>query len=431
MDYQPKKIVVTGIGARTPLGRDPEEIWKKVRGGETSIKEVYGTHPELQRVGIPSGSLFEGYGMGMQRFSPRHFDFDHEAFEIEKPEQYLQIQQLALTTTKQAIDNSKLDLTQINPYRAGVAVGVGMVDIPKILAEWTKYRESDGRKYDKLFLPKVLPDLIPGTLSQQWQFHAGDSPAISTACASGASAICYGGDLIRTGDADIVLCSATTQVDNLPSYVGFKNLRSLSMNQNPDKACRPFDVERDGLVMAEGSAAIILEEEQHAKERNAHIYGELAGYARFTDGFHITKPNPEVQALTMKETLRKAGASPNEIDYINAHGTSTPLGDKAESEAIVDALGEDAQHIPVTSTKGATGHMFGTTGILEAIFTLQAMRDSYAPPTRNFGEGEEIGERKYRLNHCPNGLEKTIDTAVTNSFGFFGHDVSLLLRKAA
>jgi len=222
MFYEPKEIVVTGIGIRTPLGRNAEEIWSKVKAGkETSIRNVYDTHPELEPAKTPIGSLFRDYNKDQEWIDPSFFDFNHEAFGIERPEQYLQIQQLALTTAKQAIDDSKIDFTQINPYRAGVTVGVGMVDIPRILQEWKRYNESDGKRYDKLFLPKVLPDLIPGTLSQQWPFHAGDSPAISTACASGASAICSAADLIMSNSADLMLCSATAQIDNLPSYLGF------------------------------------------------------------------------------------------------------------------------------------------------------------------------------------------------------------------
>jgi len=435
MNYDKRDVIVTGMGMRTPLGYNVAEVWDAVNLGRTSIRSIGDYYPEIASVeGLesPIGSLFLGYNNGGG--GPENFNFDYQSLGFREkvlgrrgPTTLTETHQLALTTANEAIKMSGLE-GKMDPYGSGVVAGVGMVDIKKIIDEWEIYngRHESESKIDDPYLLKVLPDSVVGVLARQWDLRAGSSPVLSTSCASGASAILYAAEKIRSGDADVMLVSSTTQVGDKLSYKGFRNLRCLSGNPNPEKACRPFDVGRDGLVMGEGSAAMILESYEHARNRNAPFFGRLSGYAEYTDtSKNMLNPDTEMQVKTMERALNRAGLSRYDITHLNAHATSTPVGDRSEALAIEVVFRGTTNTLPVSATKGATGHMFGTTALAENIFTLLSINDGLVPPTRNFeklDDGLEIG-----VHSIP--IPGKIRNAMSNSFGFFGHNISTIWSK--
>ena len=414
-----KRVVVTGLGALTPLGNNVNETW------ENAIAGVSGAGP----ITLFDASLFKTqFACEVKNYDPL------EHFDRKEARKYDRYAQLAITAAKEAMEDSGLDLENENLDRIGVVFSAGIGGIKTFEEEVGNYylNKERGPRFNPFFIPKMIADIATGHISMIYGLR-GPNFATVSACASSTNALIDAYNLIRLGKANAFVTGGAEAAITESGVGGFNAMQALSTrNDSPETASRPFSKSRDGFVMAEGSASMILEEYEHAKARGAKIYAEVVGSGMSADAYHLTASHPDgVGAkLVMRNALEDAEMQPEEIDYINVHGTSTPVGDISESKAILDVFGEHSYDLNISSTKSMTGHLLGAAGAIEALFCVLAIRDQIVPPTLNFTEGDEDPEIDYKLNFTFNKSQKReINVALSNTFGFGGHNASIILKK--
>ncbi len=415
-----KRVVVTGIGAITPLGNDVETTWEAAKQGKSGAGPI--THFDASKFKTQFACEVKGFN------AAEHFDRK----QVRTMDLYAQY---ALYAATQAVDDSKLeDDPNLNRNRVGVilAAGIGGLHTFEEEAGYYALNEDKGPKYNPFFIPKMIADIAAGHVSMKYQFHGPNFGTVS-ACASSNNALIDAFNLIRLGKADAIV-SGGAEAAIFPAGVGgFNSMHALSTrNDSPETASRPLSKSRDGFVMGEGSVVLVLEELEHAKARGAKIYAEMAGGGLSADAYHLTATHPEGlgACLAMENALEDAGMKPEDIDYINLHGTSTPVGDISEVKAIVKVFGDQAHNLNISSTKSMTGHLLGAAGALEAMFAIKAITDNIVPPTINHEEGDEDEEIDYTLNFTFNkAQERPVRAALSNVFGFGGHNASVIFKK--
>lgn len=407
-----RRVVVTGMGAVSPVGNSVSEAWENLKAGKNAISPITLFDTELYKAKLAAE---------VKDFDPAKY---LEKNEILRTDRYAQF---AVGAAQQAVDDSKIE-NGVDPERFSVYYGTGIGGINTFETEHTKLMEKGPRRVSPLFVPMMIANMAAGMIAIRHNCRGSAMPAV-TACASGSNAIGEALRLIRHGYADAVITGGA-EASVCPSAVaGFVNMKALSISQNPNEASLPFDKRRGGFVIGEGSVALVLEEYEHAVKRGAKIYAEVCGYGSSCDAYHITAPHPEALggAQAMRQALAEAGYKDGETVYVNAHGTGTHMNDLTETIAIKSALGKEAAYRAyVSSTKSMTGHMLGAAGAIEAMACILALRDGIIPPTINLLEPDEECD----LNYVPNkAVDASIDLAVSNSLGFGGHNACLAFRK--
>ena len=415
-----KRVVVTGIGAISPLGNTAKETWEKVIAGVSGAAPI--TH-------FDTTGFKTTFGCEVKNFNAEDYIDRKEARKMDPYCQY------AMAAAQMAVEDSQLNLEQTDLNRVGVVLGVGIGGMHTFEEEEWNYERTHaavGPKYNPFFIPKMIADISAGQISMKYGFH-GPNYITSSACASSTNALADAFNLIRLGKAEVIVTGGAEAAIYPGGVGGFNAMHALSTrNDEPEKASRPFSKSRDGFVMAEGSAVLILEELEHAKARGARIYAEVAGCGMSADAHHITASHPEGLGakLVMRNALEDAQMQPEDIDYINVHGTSTPVGDISEVKAIKDVFGEHAYKLNISSTKSMTGHLLGAAGAIEAMFSVLSVANDIVPPTINHEEGDEDPEIDYKLNFTFNKAQKrTVRAALSNTFGFGGHNACAIFKK--
>lgn len=418
-----KRVVVTGLGAITPLGNNVEETWKNMTAGVSGAVPI--THFDA--------SLFKTrFACEVKGFNAADFGIDRK--EARKMDLYTQY---AIASAKMAVEDAKIDLASVDKNRVGVVFGVGIGGIHTFEEEAGAYALTGaklGPKYNPFFIPKMIADIASGHISIMYGFH-GPNYTTTSACASSTNALADAFNLIRLGKANIIL-SGGAEAAIWPAGVGgFNAMKALSTrNDDYEHASRPFSASRDGFVMGEGAGCLVLEELEHAKARGARIYAEVAGAGMSADAYHITASHPEGLGakLVMERALEDAGMKPEDIDYINVHGTSTHVGDISEAKAIKEVFGDYVYKLNISSTKSMTGHLLGAAGAVEAIACVKTVENDIVPPTINHQEDDKDEEIDYNLNFTFNKAQKrTVRAALSNTFGFGGHNACIIVKKPA
>lgn len=414
-----KRVVVTGVGAVTPLGLTAAETWQNVLSGKSGAAPI--TYFDTSKHKTKFACEVKG-------FDPLKY-FDRK--EARKMDLYTQY---ALAATTEAIENSGIDLEAIDKDEVGVVFAAGIGGISTFEQEVGYYyaNQEQGPKFNPFFIPKMISDIAAGQISIQYGFH-GPNFSTASACASSNNALIDAFNLIRLGKASLIFAGGAEAAITPAGVGGFNALTALSTrNDDPEGASRPFSLSRDGFVMGEGAGCIMLEELEHAKARGANILCEIAGTGLSADAYHLTATHPEGLGaiLVMKRALAEAGMKPEELDYINVHGTSTPVGDISESKAIKEVFGEHAYKLNISSTKSMTGHLLGAAGAVEGIISIFAILNNVVPPTINFHEGDEDPEIDYKLNFTFNkAQQRPVNAALSNTFGFGGHNASVIFKR--
>ncbi|MHB8765911.1 MAG: beta-ketoacyl-ACP synthase II [Deferrisomatales bacterium] len=409
-----RRVVVTGLGALTPLGIGAEASWKACTAGVSGVGPI---------------TKFDAAAMKTQ-IAAEVKGFDGATYvdkkEVKKMDLFIQY---AVAASRMALDDAGYQVPEGEAAeRVGISIGAGLGGLPEIEAQHKILMEAGARRISPFFIPMVIVNLAPGYVAI-YTGAKGPNLSIVTACATGAHSIGEAGHVIRRGDADVMLAGGVESTVTGLGIGGFNALRALSTrNAEPQRASRPFDKDRDGFVMGEGGGVVILEELEHARRRGAKIYAELSGYGATCDAYHITAPDPQGDgaARCMAQALRTAGVTPGQVQYVNAHGTSTPFNDYYETLAIKRVFGDHARALWVSSTKSMTGHLLGAAGSVEAIFSVLALRDQVAPPTINYDTPDPDCDLDYVPNQARPGK---IDCVLSNSFGFGGTNASLLFRR--
>jgi 3-oxoacyl-[acyl-carrier-protein] synthase II len=408
-----KRVVVTGIGCVSPLGNDVPETWGALISGQSGVGDItlFNTNEFKTKFAAEVKGFDPAQHLGVKL--ARHTD---------------RFTQFALVACKQALSQSGLEIDQTNNDRVGVVLGTGIGGIGTLVGESLKFFNRGPSRVSPFLVPMMLPDTGPGQIAIEFGLR-GPNMAVVTACASGANAIGEAGEMIRRGVADVMVAGGSEAAIVTIAIAGFNVMDAISTrNEDPQAASRPFDLHRDGFVVGEGAAFLILEEIEHAKGRNANLLAELVGYAATNDAYHISAPAPngEGAAKCMLLALQDASLRPDQISYINAHGTSTPLNDPSETSAIKATLGETAYATPISSTKSMTGHLLGAAGALEAMICVKALQEGKIPPTINY----ETPDPECDLDYVPN-LSRSLELqyVMSNSFGFGGHNATLILGK--
>lgn len=414
-----KRVVVTGLGAVTPVGNNPEDTWNNLVAG------VSGAAP----ITLFDSSLFK------TQFACEVKDLNVTDYidrkEVRKMDRYTQ---LAMISAMQAVKDSGMDLETVNKNRIGVVFGVGIGGIKTFEDEVSYYgkNKENGPKFNPFFIPKMIADIAAGQISIQYGFH-GPNYTTTSACASSTNAIADAFNLIRLGKADAIVSGGAEAAVCACGVGGFNAMHALSTrNDDPQHASRPFSASRDGFIMGEGAGCLILEELEHAKARGAKIYAEMVGEGMSADAHHITASHPEGLGakLVMQAALEDAGMKPEDIDYINVHGTSTHVGDISEAKAIKDVFGDAAYKLNISSTKSMTGHLLGAAGAVESMVAVLAVKNDIIPPTINHEEDDKDEEIDYNLNFTFNTAQKrTVRAAMSNTFGFGGHNACVIFKK--
>ena len=416
-----KRVVVTGLGAVTPVGNTPEETWNNMVNG------VSGAAP----ITLFDASKFKTHfacevkGLNVNDYIDRK--------EARKMDRYTQ---LAFISAIQAVNDSGMDLDATDKDRVGVIFGVGIGGIKPFEDEVGYYgaHKEDGPKFNPFFIPKMIADIAAGQISIHFGFH-GPNYATTSACASSTNALADAFNQLRLGKADVILAGGAEAAICACGVGGFNAMHALSTrNDDPAHASRPFSASRDGFIMGEGAGCLILEELEHAKARGAKIYAEMVGEGESADAYHITASHPEGLGakLVMERALQDAGLKPEDIDYINVHGTSTPVGDVSEAKAIKQVFGDAAYKLNISSTKSMTGHLLGAAGAVEAMASVLAVQNDIVPPTINHEEGDNDPEIDYNLNFTFNKAQKReVRAAMSNTFGFGGHNACVIFKKYA
>jgi 3-oxoacyl-[acyl-carrier-protein] synthase II len=406
-----RRVVVTGLGLISPVGNDVATGWSRLVAGQGGIGPI----TKFDASAFTSRIAGEVRGFQVSDWMPakeaRHFDtFIH----------------YGIAASAQAVRDAGLTADTVDPERVGVIVGSGIGGLPMIEENHAEYTNRGPRRISPFFVPGSIVNMVSGQVSIMHGFQ-GPNYAVVSACTTGLHSIGDAGRLIEYGDADVMVCGGAEATVSPLGIGGFCAARAMSTrNDDPATASRPWDKDRDGFVLGEGAGVLVLEEYEHAKRRGARIYGELAGYGMSADAHHITAPDRNGPKRGMHAALRNAGLNPDQIQYVNAHGTSTPLGDKNETEAIKLAFGDHAHKLVVNSTKSMTGHLLGAAGGIEAVFTVLAIHHQVSPPTINIFEQDPECD----LDYCANqAREMRIDAAISNSFGFGGTNGSLVVKR--
>ena len=408
-----RRVVITGLGALAPNGNSVPEYWDALISGTSGIDHI--TYFDTENLSVKiAGEL--------SNFNPEDY-FDKK--EIRKLDPFTIYH---LISSIEAISNSGINEDNLDLNRVGVMIGSGVGGIQTLEEQHGTYKSRGQRRVSPFFVPRMIANIAAGNLAIKYGFK-GPNQTVISACASGTDAIGLASRIIQYGDADVMITGGTEASITGLTISGFANIKALStQNDTPKTASKPFDAMRDGFVLGEGSASIVLEELTHARQRNAHIIAELVGYGSTDDAFHITQPSAggEGAIRAMKNAVLDANLSLNDVDYINAHGTSTPFNDKTESAAITSLFGEHAQKLKVSSTKSMIGHALGASGALEAVACILAINHNILPPTINYKDSDP----ECNLDYVPNNSQKSeVNIAMSNSFGFGGHNGVILLKK--
>lgn len=411
-----KRVVVTGLGALTPIGNTVPEYWSGLLNG------VSGAAPITK---FDASKFRTHFACELKNFNPEDFMDRKDARKMDPFVHY------ALASTDEAVKDAALDFDKLDTNRIGVIWGSGIGGLKTFLDEVTNFALGDGTpRFNPFFIPKMILDIAPGHISMKYGLHGPNFSTVS-ACASSTNALIDSLLYLRSGYADVIITGGSEAIINEAGIGGFTAMHALSTrNDDPATASRPFDKDRDGFVAGEGSGTIILETLEHAKARGAKIYAELVGGGMSADANHITAPHPEGLGarLVMTNALKDAGLTTNDIDYINVHGTSTPLGDYSESKAIIDLFGEHAYELNISSTKSMTGHLLGAAGAIESIASILAIKNGVVPPTINHFTDDPTLDN--RLHFTFNQAQKRdITYALSNTFGFGGHNASVIFKK--
>ncbi len=415
-----KRVVVTGLGAITPLGNDVATTWEAAKAGKSGAGPI--THFDASLFKTQFACEVKGFN------AAEHID--------RKKVRTLDLySQYALVAARQAVEDSGLENTEgIDRDRIGVIVAAGIGGLHTFEEEAGYYalNKDNGPKYNPFFIPKMIADIASGHISMEYGYH-GPNYGVVSACASSNNAIIDAFNYIRLGKADAFITGGAEAAIYPAGVGGFNSMHALSTrNDSPETASRPFSKSRDGFVMGEGSAILILEELEHAKARGAKIYAEVVGGGMSADAYHLTATHPDGLGakLAMKAALDDAGMKPEDIDYINVHGTSTPVGDVSEIKAITELFGDAAYKLNISSTKSMTGHLLGATGALEAMFSIKAVEEDIVPPTINHADDDCDENIDYSLNFTFNKAQKrTVRAALSNAFGFGGHNATVIVKK--
>jgi len=412
-----RRVVVTGLGALTPLGNNLHEYWEGLKNGVSGAVMI--TRFDTEKFKTKFACELKGYD------SANYFD-RKEANKLDPYSQY------AIIAADEAIKDSGLDLEKIDKDRTGVIWASGIGGLETFFQAIKQYVQGDGTpRFSPFFIPKMIGDIAAGAISIKYGFR-GPNFATVSACASSTNSIIDAVNYIRWGKADIFLTGGSEAAVNEPGIGGFNSMQAISTNNEEFKsASRPFDKTRDGFVLGEGAGALVVEEYQHAKARGAKIYAELVGTGMTADAYHVTAPHPDGLGArnVMKLAIQEAGLKPEDVDYINVHGTSTPLGDISEARAIVNVFGEHAYKLNISSTKSMTGHLLGAAGAIEAIATIMAVGNDIVPPTINFKVPDPDIDQKLNLT-INIAQHRKINVAISNTFGFGGHNASVVIKKA-
>jgi 3-oxoacyl-[acyl-carrier-protein] synthase II len=411
-----KRVVVTGLGALTPIGNNVEDYWQALLAGKSGAARITRFDPEKFKTQFAC----ELKGFDVSDHIPRK-----EARRMDRFSQY------AMVTAEEAVIDAGIKDHNFSPDRIGVIWGSGIGGLDTFLEECMEFAKGDGSpRFNPFFIPKMITDLAPGHISIKYGFRGPNYTTVS-ACASSTNSMIDAFNYIRLSKVDICLAGGSEAAVNQAGIGGFNAMHALSTrNDSPESASRPFDQERDGFVLGEGAGCIVLEEYEHAKARGAKIYAELVGSGISSDAHHITAPHPDGLGAksVMEQVLEESGLKPGDIDYINVHGTSTPLGDVAELKAIKDVFQEDAYKLNISSTKSMTGHLLGAAGAVEAIAAILSIKNSIVPPTINHSTVDPDIDEQFNLTlHKPQKRE--VRAAISNTFGFGGHNASVLFRK--
>ena len=416
-----KRVVVTGLGAVTPVGNNPEEMWANLVAGKSGAAPITLFNTEKFKTKFAC----EVKDLNITDYIDRK--------EVRKMDRYCQ---LAIISAMQGIKDANIDVETEDLDRVGVIFGVGIGGIKTFQDEVTYYgqHEDQGPKFNPFFIPKMIADIAAGQISIQYGFH-GPNYTTTSACASSSNALADAFNLIRLGKANIIVSGGAEAAICECGVGGFNAMHALSTrNDDPQHASRPFSARRDGFVMGEGAGCLILEELEHAKARGAKIYAEMVGEGASADAHHITASHPEGLGakLVMQRALEDAGLQPTDIDYINVHGTSTPVGDVSEAKAIKDVFGDHAYKLNISSTKSMTGHLLGAAGAVEAMACVLSVKHDIVPPTINHEEGDNDEALDYNMNFTFNKAQKReVRAALSNTFGFGGHNCCVIFKKYA
>jgi 3-oxoacyl-[acyl-carrier-protein] synthase II len=408
-----RRVVITGIGIHSPVGIGLDTNWQNITAGKSGISSI----ESFDTSGMPASIAGQIYD-----FDPENW-IDRKS--AKKMDRFIQ---LGMAAGLDSLRDSGFEVTEENAHRVGVYIGAGIGGLTTIEQQTRNMFERGPRRVSPFYIPMSIINMISGNLSIEIGAQ-GPNLAIVTACATGTHSIGDAARLIEYGDADVMLAGGAESTITPTAIAGFGNARTLSTrNDDPQAASRPWDSGRDGFVMGEGAAVMVLEELEHARSRGAEIYGELAGFGLSGDAYHMTSPAPGGggAALCMQNAMRNAGVNPDEIDYINAHGTSTPLGDVAESQAVKTALGDHARKVAVSSTKSMTGHLLGAAGAIEAVYAAMAIKSGVAPPTINLDDPDPECDLDY-VPHAARDMK--INVAMSNSFGFGGTNGTLIMKS--
>ncbi|AGX43533.1 beta-ketoacyl-ACP synthase II [Clostridium saccharobutylicum] len=406
-----KRVVITGMGAVTSLGIGAENLWKSIKEGKSGISRI-------ERVDV--SDLPVKVGAEIKNFDPSNF---MDKKEVRRTDRFAQF---ALAAAQMAIENSKLDLESINKERVGVIIGTGVGGIETMLGQHKDFLEKGYRRVSPFLVPMMIPNMASGVIAIKYGFK-GFNECTVTACASSTNSIgdCF--KVIQRNDADVMIAGGAEASITGLTLAGFCASKAMTTNDDPNTACRPFDLERNGFILGEGSGVLVIEELEHALSRGANIIAEIVGYGCTNDAHHMTAPaeGGEGAARCMKLAIDDAGVDISDIGYINAHGTSTKANDKGETAAVKSVFGKHAYELSISSTKSMTGHLLGASGAIEAIITAFALKEGFLPPTINY----KTPDPECDLNYVPNkGKKSDFTYALTNSFGFGGHNATLVLK---
>ncbi len=411
-----KRVVVTGLGALTPIGNTVDAYWEGLVNGKSGAAPI--TYFDTEK-------FKTRFACEVKNFTATDYLDRKEARKMDKFTQY------AMVSSDEAIKDAKLDLDAVDKLRVGVVWGAGIGGLETFQDEVLNFAKGDGTpRFNPFFIPKMIADIAPGNISIKHGFMGPNYTTVS-ACASSANAMIDALNYIRLGHCDVIVTGGSEAAVTIAGMGGFNAMHALSTrNESPETASRPFDATRDGFVLGEGAGAIILEEYNHAKARGAKIYAEVIGGGLSSDAHHMTAPHPEGIGViaVMRNCLENAGVSPEEVDHINTHGTSTPLGDVAELKAIKEVFGDHAQHININSTKSMTGHLLGAAGAIESIASILAMEHGIIPPTINHTTVDENIDPKLNLT-LNKAQKRDVKIAMSNTFGFGGHNACVMFKK--
>jgi len=413
-----RRVVITGMGAVTPLGTGVEKFWAGIKANKLGISFI--DMFDTDRTGVKIAGI-------VRDFNEEDYYGVEGCFEKKEARHMDRFTKYAVVAAHEALTDAGTDLRDLDPYRVGVLVGSGIGGIDLTLSEYEKYLEKGPGRMSAFYIPMMISNMAAGTISMKTGFR-GANFDITTACATGTHSIGEAFRKIKDGYLDACLAGGTESTGVEFTYGGFANMKALTKSGDLERASIPFDKERSGFVLGEGSAVLVLEEYEHAKARGAKIYAEVAGYGATCDGYHMTSPMPggEAAAKGMELAMEEAGLRPEDIDYINAHGTSTGLNDKYETAAIKLALGDHAKKVKISSTKSMTGHLLGAAGAVEAVVCAKSIQEGFIHAT----VGYKVPDEECDLDYCVNGnIEQEVNAVLSNSLGFGGHNATLCFRR--